>query len=30
VQQCDSEKVENGVYTSTNAKGEVSTVERIN
>jgi hypothetical protein len=29
VQQCDEEKVENGVYTSKNPKGEVSTIERI-
>ncbi len=29
VQQCDEEKVENGVYTSKNPKGEVSTVERV-
>ncbi len=28
-QVCNAEKVENGVWTSTNAKGEVSTVERI-
>jgi hypothetical protein len=26
---CNTEKVENGVWTTTNAKGEVSTVERI-
>lgn len=26
---CNTEKVENGVWTSTNAKGEVSTVERV-
>jgi hypothetical protein len=29
VQQCDEEKVENGVYTSKNPKGEVSIVERV-
>jgi predicted small lipoprotein YifL len=29
VQQCDEEKVENGVYTSKNPEGEVSTVERV-
>jgi predicted small lipoprotein YifL len=28
-QECSDEKVENGVYTSKNAKGEVVTVERI-
>jgi hypothetical protein len=28
-QECSDEKVENGVYTSKNAKGEVATVERI-
>jgi hypothetical protein len=28
-QQCNEEKVENGVWTTKNAKGEVSTVERI-
>jgi flagellar hook assembly protein FlgD len=28
-QECNEEKVENGVWTSKNAKGEVSTVERI-
>jgi hypothetical protein len=29
VQKCDEEKVENGVYTSKNPEGEVSTVERV-
>jgi predicted small lipoprotein YifL len=29
VQQCNEEKVENGVYTSKNPKGEVATVERV-
>lgn len=29
VQECNEEKVENGVYTSKNSKGEVATVERI-
>jgi hypothetical protein len=28
-EQCNAEKVENGVWTTKNAKGEVSTVERI-
>ena len=28
-QVCATEKVENGVWTTTNAKGEVSTVERV-
>jgi len=28
-EECNAEKVENGVWTTTNAKGEVSTVERI-
>jgi len=28
-QECNEEKVENGVWTTKNAKGEVSTVERI-
>lgn len=28
-QECSDEKVENGVYTSKNAKGEVVTVERV-
>ena len=29
VQKCNEEKVENGVYTSKSADGEVSTVERV-
>ena len=29
VQQCNEEKVENGIYTSKDPKGEVSTVERV-
>ena len=29
VQECNEEKVENGVYTSKNPKGEVATVERV-
>ncbi len=29
VQKCNDEKVENGVYTSKNREGEVSTVERV-
>jgi hypothetical protein len=29
VQKCNEEKVENGVYTSKNPDGEVSTVERV-
>lgn len=29
VQKCSEEKVENGVYTSKNPAGEVSTVERV-
>lgn len=28
-QECSDEKVENGVYSSKNAKGEVATIERI-
>ncbi|MCZ8019314.1 hypothetical protein [Novosphingobium sp.] len=28
-EKCNEEKVENGVWTSKNAKGEVSTVERV-
>jgi hypothetical protein len=28
-EECNAEKVENGKWTTTNAKGEVSTVERI-
>lgn len=28
-QECNEEKVENGVWTTKNAKGEVSTVERV-
>lgn len=29
VQKCSEEKVENGVYTSKNPEGEVSTIERV-
>ena len=29
VQECNEEKVENGVYTSKNPKGEVATIERV-
>ncbi len=29
VQKCNEEKVENGVYTSKNPDGEVSTIERV-
>ncbi|MBS3927862.1 MAG: hypothetical protein KGZ65_04650 [Sphingomonadales bacterium] len=28
-QECSEEKVENGVYTSKNAKGETATIERV-
>ena len=28
-EECNEEKIENGVWTSKNAKGEVSTVERV-